>query len=90
LDGVGNEAKDSTKPEKHGKASEQVLAKLDPFRGGWGWGQSIQAIFLLTFEGGLLGESSFQIGVESLAEFFKVHLVNIKLKLLLEFIQVFC
>jgi hypothetical protein len=89
LDGVGDEAKDCTKPEKHGKASKQVLAKLDPFRGGWGWGQSVQAIFLLTFKSSILGESAVQIGVEALAEFLQLHLVDVKLKLLLELVEIF-
>ena len=47
LDEVGHEAEDSTKPEQHCKTSKEVLQELDPFWGGWWWGQAVHAMLLL-------------------------------------------
>jgi hypothetical protein len=43
----------------------------------------------LTFKSSILGESAVQIGVEALAEFLQLHLVDVKLKLLLELGEIF-
>lgn len=44
LDGVGQEAEDSSDPQQDGEASKELSAKFDPFRGGGGWSESVGTI----------------------------------------------
>ena len=46
LDGVGDEAEDSTDPEQHGESSEEVLAEFHPFGRRLGRRQSIGTVAL--------------------------------------------
>jgi len=44
IDAIGQKAEESADPQKHGKAAEKVLAKLDPFGRFWRRSQGIGAV----------------------------------------------
>ena len=44
LEAVGEEAEDGSDPEEGGEAAEQVLAELDPLRGGLGRGEGVGTV----------------------------------------------
>jgi hypothetical protein len=44
FNGIGDEAEDSTDPEEHGEASEEVLAKFHPFGSRLGRRQSVGSV----------------------------------------------
>lgn len=44
VDGESDEAEERADPEEHGKTTEEISAKFDPFGGFLGWSESIWSI----------------------------------------------
>lgn len=87
LNGVSDEAKNGSKPEKESKASKEVLAELDPFRGGGRRGETVHTVLLLCLGRLRRGQSGLEVGAKALDEFVELDLVDVELELLLQIVQ---
>ena len=88
LNGICNEAKNCSHPEKQWEAPKEILAKLDPLWSGWRRGQSIGAIPFQVGLGLFCSETAQRVSVVTFVEFIDGDLVDIELQLLLEIVQV--
>ena len=68
------------------RTSEQVLAKLDPLWGGWGWCESVGSILCQVGSGPVFLEAILA-GAEPLVELLQGDLVYVQLKLLLQVLR---
>ena len=87
LDGVGQEAEDGAEPQQHGKATEESLQELDPFRCRRRRGQGVGTVPLKVGLGLGGGEAGVGVDAVPLEEVLDGQLVVVHLELLLEVVK---